>query len=758
MERDVKQLIAQMTLEEKASLCSGLDFWHTKPIERLGIPRVMLSDGPHGLRKQEGEGDHLGLGESIRATCFPAACATAASFDEELIEKMGETLGEECQAEDLSVLLGPAVNIKRSPLCGRNFEYFSEDPYLTGKMAAAHIRGVQKWDVGTSLKHFAANNQEYNRMSCSSEVDERTLREIYLPGFEIAVKEAQPKTIMCSYNKINGTFSSENKWLLTDVLRKEWGFEGYVVTDWGAVADRVKGLEAGLDLEMPGSGGENDALIVKAVREGSLDESVLDETLERILKVLFSYVDHRHPEAVFDREADHEKAVQVEKECAVLLKNEGVLPLKKGQSVAYIGEYAEHPRYQGGGSSHINSSKVTSALESARAKGRNVTYVKGFPGDGDVCDEEELQKALAAAAAADVAVIFAGLPDAFESEGYDRDHMRMPDCQNRLIAEVAKVQPNTVVVLHNGSAVECPWAENVAAVLEMYLGGQGVGEAADALLWGEANPCGRLAETFPMKLEDNPSALNFPGDGKKVHYAEGVYVGYRYYEAKKMPVRWAFGHGLSYTEFAYSNVRISAENFGDEDEIGVSVDVTNVGSMAGKEVVQLYVKDCTGTFGRPVKELKGFAKVALEPGETKTVTLTLDARSLSYYDVDLGDWYAPSGKYELLLGHASDDIRLTAEVTFQTRKVLPLEITAATTIGELLGNPVTAQIIGQMMQKATQDERRDISSATQSESDTKMMQSMMMGMPLKSLVSYSVMTVDQLQGLMQMLKAALGQR
>lgn len=755
MERDIKKMISEMTLEEKAGLCSGSDFWHTKAVGRLGIPAVMLSDGPHGLRKQNGAGDHLGLGESILATCFPAACATASSFDVELIEKMGETLGEECQAENLSVLLGPGVNIKRNPLCGRSFEYFSEDPYLAGKMAAAHIRGVQKWDVGTSLKHFAANNQEYNRMSCSSEVDERTLREIYLAGFETAVKEAQPKTVMCSYNKVNGTFSAENRRLLTEILREEWGFEGCVVTDWGAVADRVKGIEAGLDLEMPGSNGENDALIVQAVREGRLDETLVNRAVERVLNVLFSYVDHRHPEAVYDREADHKKAVEVEKECAVLLENNGVLPLTRGQRVVYIGEYAHDPRYQGGGSSHINSSHLSAALTSAQEKGRDVTYIKGFPGNVDELDMDELNKAVAAAAAADVAVIFAGLPDIFESEGYDRDTMAMPDCQNKVIEAVAAAQPNTVVVLHNGSPVECPWADRVAAVLEMYLGGQGVGEAADALLWGEANPCGRLAETFPLRLEDNPSYLNFRGDGKKVYYTEGVYVGYRYYEAKKQPVRWAFGHGLSYTEFTYSNLRCSTDCFGDHDTVEVSVDVTNTGSVAGKEVVQLYISDQNGTFGRPVKELKGFTKIFLAPGEKKTAKMMINARSLSYYNVDLKDWYAPSGKYGLLIGHASDDIRLRGEISFTTEKVLPLTVTISTTIGELWNNPVTGEIIGEMIRTIQSGDSRKEAVETKSQSDAKASNAMMFGMPLKSLVSFRVMTAEQLQAFVKMLNEKL---
>ena len=746
-----------MTLEEKAGLCSGLDFWHTKPIERLGIPSVMVSDGPHGLRKQAEEGDHLGINDSIVAVCFPAACATTSSFDTELMHQMGETLGEECQAENLSVLLGPAVNIKRSPLCGRNFEYMSEDPYLAGKMAASYINGVQKWDVGTSIKHFAANNQEYNRMSCSSNLSERAFREIYLPAFEEAVKGAQPKTVMCSYNKINGEYASENRHLLTEILRDDWGFEGYVMTDWGAVADRVKGIQAGLDLEMPSSGGYNDAKIVKAVQNGELDEALVDLAVERILKVIFSYVDHRHPEAVFDRDKDHEKAVIVEKESAVLLENNGILPLQRDQKIAYIGEYAKTPRYQGGGSSHIHASKVISALETAEKKGRTVTYTKGFPFDKDEEDEKELLAAVEAAKAADVAVIFAGLPDVIESEGYDRKDMKMPACQNKLIEAVAKVQPNTVVVLHNGSPIEAPWANDVAAVLEMYLGGQGVGEACDSILFGETNPSGRLAETFPYRLEDTPSYLNFPGDGQMVNYAEDVFVGYRYYEKKNIPVRWAFGHGLSYTTFAYSNLKLSADTMDDAGTITVSVDVTNTGKMAGKEVVQLYVSDKNGTPQRPVKELKGFTKVALAAGETKTVALTINARDLSYYHEGLCDWYAPSGSYELLVGHASDEILLTAEIQFKTQKQLPLHVTGATTLGELLTDARTAPVVTQMMEQVKSmmpmpDESSDNALGT----DKEMMQAMMMGMPLKSLISFGGAAAGvQIEGMMEMLNNML---
>lgn len=753
MNRNIKALISGMSLGEKAGLCSGLDFWNTKPIEHLGIPSVMMSDGPHGLRKQTGSGDHLGMGASIEAVCFPAACATASSFDTELMRELGKTLGNVCQAENVGVLLGPAVNIKRSPLCGRNFEYISEDPYLTGKMAAAYIQGVQSQGVGTSIKHFAANNQEFCRMSCSSELSERTLREIYLPGFEEAVKSAQPRSVMCSYNKINGTYSSENHRLLTEILRDEWGFEGCVVTDWGAVADRVKGLAAGLDLEMPSGNEANTKRIIKAVKDGILDEATLNTATERILKTVFAYADNRRANAECSPEADHEKAVQIATECAVLLENNGVLPLKKGTKAAYIGSYAETPRFQGGGSSHINCGKVSSALASANAKGRNVTYVPAFAAERDEMLENGLEQAIAAAKTADVAVIFAGLPDSYESEGFDRAHMRMPECQDALIAAVAAVQPNTVVVLHNGSPVECPWANNVAAVLEMYLGGQGVGEACDRLLWGESSPCGHLAESFPIRLEDNPSYLNYPGDGLAANYAEGIYVGYRYYEAKKMPVRWAFGHGLSYTSFAYDNLRLSSESIDDDSVVSVSVDVKNTGAMPGKEVVQLYVSDLNGTVGRPIKELKGFCKVELRPGQAKTVSMTVSARDLSFYHEKLGDWYAPSGKYRIHIGQASDKILLTCDLYFSTKKLLPMVVTSATTIGELSGDSRTAPVLQQLFgaMGASSGSSLDFGSVGMSSA----MESMAMATPLKTLTNFGIITPEQESEFIDALNALL---
>ncbi len=751
MATDIKKLVSEMTLEEKAGLLGGADFWHTKAVERLGIPKFMMSDGPHGLRKQDEEGDHLGINDSIKAVCFPAACATASSFDTDMIGKMGEAIGDECQAENLSIVLGPAVNIKRSPLCGRNFEYFSEDPYLAGKMAAAYINGVQSRHVGTSIKHFALNNQEYFRMSNSSEVSERAMREIYFPAFEIAVKESQPKTVMCSYNKINGTYSADNEWLLTKVLRDDWGFEGFVMTDWGAVNDRVQGVRAGLELEMPGDSSVNDAKIVAAVKDGSLDEKLVDRACERILKVVYDYLDNKKEGVVFDRDADHEKAVAAAVECGVLLENNGILPLDPSKKIVYIGEYAESPRYQGGGSSHINSSKVTSALESAKAKGRNVEYVMGFPGQKDEpLDKAELEKAVAAAKGADVVVIFAGLPDVIESEGYDRANMNMPAAQNELIEAVAAVNENTVVVLHNGSPVETPWADDVAAILEMYLSGQGVGEATDQLLYGEKNPSGHLAETFPLRVQDNPSYLNFNTDPEKCRYAEDVYVGYRYYDKKMMPVRWAFGHGLSYTTFELSNMKLSSDKMTDSSTIKVSVDVKNIGDVVGKEVVQLYIGDLNGTFDRPVKELKGFAKVEVAPGETKTVEMEIDARSLSYFEESMGDWFAPSGKYELLVGNSSDNITLREEISFETNKVKPMRCDSSITIGELLANPVTKPIVDELLKKAA--ENSPFGESNEAVGD-EMMQAMMRFMPLKSVMSFGMMTEKDMEQLLSAISA-----
>ncbi len=747
MERDLKKIVSEMTLEEKAGMCSGLDFWHLKEVEHLGIPKVMVSDGPHGLRKQDEKGDHLGINDSIKAVCFPPAVLSACSFDRGLMEEMGKAIGREAQANDVSVVLGPAVNIKRSPLCGRNFEYYSEDPYLAGEIAAAFVKGVQSQHVGTSIKHFAANNQEYRRMSSSSEVDERTLREIYFPAFETAVKKAQPYTFMCSYNQINGTFASENKWLLTDVLRGEWGFKGYVMSDWGAVNDRVKGLEAGLELEMPASGGDNDVMIVKAVKDGALEEKILDQAVERILRIIFEYADHRKPQE-FTMEKDHEEAQHIAEESMVLLKNENhILPLKTSEKAAFIGGFARNPRFQGGGSSHINCFKTTNVLDSVPCDAQ-VVYAEGFPADRDFYDKALADEAVKAAAEADKAVIFAGLPESFESEGYDRSHMRLPECQNRLITEILKVQPNTVIVLHNGSPVEMPWLGEIKGLLETYLGGQAGGAAAANILYGKINPSGKLAETMPLKLSDNPSYLNF-GGGEKVEYREGIFVGYRYYDTKEMDVAFPFGYGLSYTTFAYSNLKLSMENPTEKDTVMVSADVTNTGKSAGKEVVQLYIRDLTGSAIRPEKELKGFEKVFLEPGETKTVTMELNKRSFAWYNTELHDWFAASGDYEILVGASSRDIRLTETLHLNSSQRLPMHVHMNTTLGDLLRNPETAEAAKKLIQKYLSGEAG--SEAASEAVSEEMTMAMTDSMPLRALMGFAGVSRKELDSVIEKL-------
>lgn len=780
--KELEELCAKMTLEEKAGLCSGGDFWHTKQVERLGIPSMMVSDGPHGLRKQKEEGDHLGVNDSIKAVCFPTGCTIAASFDRDLIREMGEALGVSCQAEGVGVILGPAVNIKRSPLCGRNFEYYSEDPYAAGEMAASYIEGVQSKNVGTSIKHFMANSQETRRMSSDSRVDERTMREIYLPAFETAVKKTDPCpwTVMCSYNRINGTYAAENHWLLTELLRDEWGFDGFVVSDWGAVNDRVAGIKAGLDLEMPPSFGVNDKLIVEAVKNGDLEEAVLDETVIRILNIIYRFVENRDETAVFDRDAQHTLSRKAAEESLVLLKNEGVLPLKKEQNIAIIGQYAEKPRYQGGGSSHINSYKVSGMLEFVKDM-ENVSYAQGYDdslenaaGMADDADESDskkrakalLEEAVRKAKEADVAVIFAGLPDSFESEGYDRKHMRMPDSQNLLIHEIAKVQPNTVVVLHNGSPVEMPWADEVKGILEAYLGGEAVGEAEYNILFGNVNPSGKLSETFPLRLEDNPSYLYYIGEGDMTEYREGIFVGYRYYDTKKMPVLFPFGHGLSYTKFSYSNLRLECGDkkadgcimgssgellrIRDIDWMTVSVDVTNTGSVEGKEVVQLYVSDEESSVIRPQKELKGFEKVNLLPGETKTVHFELDARAFAYYHTGRKEFYVESGIFSVLVGSSSRDIRGEGKVYVEGIVKEKPKYHLNTTFGDLMKDEKAADILAPLLAASTLVDVCDTDHAGNTGDTekgegytfTEMQKAMMEYLPLRAMVTFQDGSVD----------------
>lgn len=705
---EIRSIISQMTLEEKAGMCSGADFWHLKGIERLGIPSVMVTDGPHGLRKQ------------------------------------AETIGHECQAMNVSTILGPAMNIKRSPLCGRNFEYYSEDPYVSSELAAALIEGVQSKNVGTSAKHFLANNQEKRRMTNSSNVDERTLREIYLASFEGAVKKAKPWTVMSSYNRINGEFVGDSHEFLTKILRDEWGFDGYVVSDWGAVNDRVKALKAGLDLEMPHGSDENDEMIVKAVQSGELDEKTLDLTCERILNIIFRYTENREKTAVFDYEKDHETAAEVESECMVLLKNENnILPLDSSKKIAFIGKYAKTPRYQGGGSSHINSWKVESALEAAKSikELANVTFAEGYQDEKDEVMKELQDEAVKTAAEADIAVLFLGLPDNFESEGYDRKHMNLPNCQNELVQKILEVQKHVVVVLHNGSAVLMPWKDQVEGILEAYLGGEAVGRAVAEVLAGIKNPCGRLAETFPLRLEDTPCYLTYGKGFDNADYKEGVFVGYRYYTSRKMNTAFPFGYGLSYTTFEYSNLRVDKKEMTDQEMLQVSVNVKNTGKRSGKTVVQLYVGAPETEVIRPVRELRGFEKIFLEAGEEKTVTFTLDERAFAYWNTTIHDWYVEDGTYNVMIGEDADKMCLSEEIIVHGTREIPKTYSLNTCLGELMRDPKAQAVMGPFMQGMAQnDAAKDMAEAQENDTsgavNQEMMAAMMDGMPLRQLLSF----------------------
>ncbi|MDO4339164.1 MAG: glycoside hydrolase family 3 C-terminal domain-containing protein [Eubacteriales bacterium] len=727
-QKEIENIVLQMTLEEKAGMCSGQDFWHTKGVERLGIPSVMLSDGPHGIRKQETGGDHLGTGASIPAVCFPAGCLIASSFDRELAETLGETIGNECQAEKIGVVLGPSMNIKRSPLCGRNFEYYSEDPLVSSEMAAAYIKGVQSKNVGTSPKHFLANNQEHLRMTGNSIIEERTLREIYLASFEKAIKESKPWTVMASYNRVNDIFATENKEYLTGVLRKEWGFQGFTVSDWGAVNDRVEALKAGMELEMPSSGGVNDQKIIDAVKNGELEENILNQACTRILANIYKYWDNKDENAVFDREEDHRIAQRVAEESMILLKNNGMLPLSPNKKIAFIGCYASNPRYQGGGSSHINSSKVTSALQAGMGNS-NISYAQGFTDGDEKVDISKWEEALETAQKAEAAVIFAGLPERFESEGYDRLHMKLPKCQNDLIEAICAVQKNVAVVLHNGSPVEMPWINSVSAVLESYLGGQAVGEAQYKILFGMINPSGKLAETFPIRLEDNPTWPYYGKDGNMTLYREGILTGYRYYDAKNIEVLFPFGHGLSYTEFAYSNLKLSSDKLKDTDCLQVSVDVKNIGKRLGKEVVQIYVSAMEPDIIRPVKELRAFEKITLNPGEKKTVRIVLNKRAFAYWNTEIHAWYVPEGKYRIFIGKSSRDIVLWSDIIVESTTECPQVFTRNSTLGEILKSSSGKKAIEEELQNL----EKLFASEESSDADDK---NVILSMPLRSLISY----------------------
>jgi beta-glucosidase len=650
------KIISKMTLEEKASLTSGKDFWQSMDIKRLGINSMFLSDGPHGIRKQEKAADHLGLNASLPATCFPTAATIANSWNEELSKITGEFLGEEAVLQKVNVLLGPGINMKRNPLCGRNFEYFSEDPYLAGKMAASYIKGIQSKGISACVKHFAVNNQEERRMVIDTIVDERTLREIYLTAFEIAVKEGGTKTVMSSYNMLNGTYTNENLHLMRDILRQEWGYEGVVVTDWGGSNDRVAGLLAGNELEMPTTAGETNVDIIKAVNSGKIKEEVLDECVDRLLELAFSTEEAlKEPVKEFNEDKHHKMAQTVAEESIVLLKNEGnILPLKPECKVAIIGDFAEKPRYQGAGSSIVNPTKLEDTLDCIKDTNIiSVGYTQGFQryGKKSVID---IKAACHLAEKAEVVLLYIGLDEATEAEGLDRQDMKIPQNQIDLLEAIYKVNSNIVAVLSCGSSVEMPWINKVKGLVHGYLSGQAAAKAVIRVICGEVNPSGKLAETYPMRYEDVPSCSNFPGKEVSVEYREGLYIGYRYYDTADIKVLFPFGYGLSYTTFQYSALKV------EEDKVTFSL--KNTGHVAGAEVAQLYIGKYSDKIFRPKKELKGFKKVFLRPGETQSVTISFDDKSFRYYNIVTDSWEEEVGAYEIMIGASIADVKLSGRI------------------------------------------------------------------------------------------------
>ena len=698
MDTEIKALLSQMTLEEKASLCSGASMFATQAIERLQIPSFRMSDGPHGLRKQLGGEDFLGKNESVSATCFPASCATGSSFDRELVYEMGKKLGEICQANDVQVLLGPGVNIKRSPLCGRNFEYFSEDPLVSGTMGAAYVKGVQSQGVGTSLKHFFANSQETRRRTQSSNLDERTMREIYTPAFEQVIRESRPWTVMSSYNRVNGRYVNENEAYCNELLKEEFGFEGLVVSDWAAVHDRVAVIAGGTALTMPSDKG-GDSLLVEAVREGRLKESELDAACADIIAVARKAAENRRENVTYDFEAAHALARNIAAESMVLLKNDdSLLPFDSSKKIAVIGGFAREPRYQGAGSSRVNPWKVPTLPEVTRDD-PNVVYSDGF-GMDDVIDEKLQAEAVEAAANAEIAVIIAGLPPIMEGEGFDRWVMKLPRCQNVLIEKICAVQPNTVVVLQNGGVVELPWADKPKAILEAYLGGEAVSEAIWDVLTGVTAPSGHLAETFPLRFEDNPCYLSWPGEGDESDYSEGLFVGYRWYTSRNMPVRYPFGHGLTYTDFACSDLRLSSDSFRAGETLTAAVTVTNTGKRTGKALVQLYVGAPLGSLDVrvPVRELRGFEKIELQPGESREVVFTLDKRSFAHWDTGVHAWRVFGGTYTVEIGANAQEILLSAPIEAEHEYIRDGKVySIMTPISEVMLHPAGRSFLNGVM-------------------------------------------------------------
>ena len=660
-QEQIKELMKELTLEEKVSLLSGKDFWSTKPIYRLKIDSLYLTDGPHGVRKQSTESDELSLQNSTAATCFPTACCSACSFDPNIMYEMGEAISKEAKANKVSALLGPGINIKRSPLCGRNFEYFSEDPYLAGKMASGWISGLEDNGIAASLKHFAANNQETLRLVIDSIVDERALREIYLQAFEIAIKESNPSTVMCSYNRVNGDFASESKYLLNDILREEWGFEGIVISDWGAVNDRVEAVKAGLDLQMPSTNGYYDKKVYDAVRNNIIDESVLDKVIIRLLDFSLNRMHNIYQNFSNDKEENHKIARKIAENSIVLLKNEyKILPAKKESKIAVIGEFAQKTRYQGNGSSLINAYKIDTAEEYFREHNIEFNYAKGYDSNSSNIDNTLIEEAVNISKDKDIVIIFAGLINSYESEGFDRKHLNLPENHNHLIEEISKVNKNIVVVLSIGAPVLMPWIDKVKGIVNLYLAGEAAVSAAFNIIFGIVNPSGKLAETFPLKLEDNPSYKYFPGGNKSVEYRESIFVGYRYYDKAEKDVLFPFGFGLSYTSFEFSNLIVSdANTIAGLDNIHVVFDIKNTGDMFGCEVAQIYISAPENNIFKAKKELKGFIKVFLEPNETKTVIIKLNKRSFSFYNTETKQYEIENGLYTIYVGNSSRNLILS---------------------------------------------------------------------------------------------------
>ncbi len=660
MEKNIKKIIKEMTIFEKASLCSGADFWNTKTVPRLNIPSIMMSDGPHGLRKENNdETDNIALKNSFPATSFPPAVSMASTWNPELVGKIGASIAEQCLNQGVEVILGPGTNIKRSPLCGRNFEYFSEDQFLSGKLCASYINGVEAIGVGTSLKHFAVNNQEYQRMTISSVVDERTLRELYLVPFEIAVKESSPATLMCSYNRINGTYSSDNKYLLTDILRTDWGYKGLVVSDWNAVNDRVEGIKAGMDLEMPASGGRTDKQIVQAVIDGTLLESDLDTVVERLLTLIYKCDKIKDEGYFYNYRNGHKLARKVAGESIVLLKNsKNLLPLDHNEQITVIGSMAETIRYQGAGSSRINPFELVSFTDYLNSHKLNYVYKEGYRLSNEGHDKDLFNDAVEAAKKGGKVILFAGLTDSYECEGYDRNDLKIPNSHTELIEAVTSVNDNVIVVILGGSPIEMPWIDKTSTLINAYLPGEAAGEAIADIIFGVVNPSGKLAETYPNKLSDYIGSQYYCGGPKTTEHREGLYVGYRYYDTAKKDVLFPFGYGLSYTTFEYSDIKATKHDMLDSDSVDITFKVTNTGKVDGAEVAQLYVSDIESSIHRPLQELKGFKKVFIEAGNSETITITLDKRSFAYYNIEAKDWTVESGDFEILVGASSRDIKL----------------------------------------------------------------------------------------------------